>query len=150
MNREELEELTKVQLIEHAEVAGVKILQPDSKGTIIDKILGEYKAPEKVSDKPKANQELPPLGALYDLQGNRVDGRKFKLLIYSTESDKSDVDLIFNGHNIRIQRNKEVIVDEAFIGILNDAVIETIQQDPDTGKQTAQTVMVYPYKAIAC
>lgn len=147
MNREELEELTKDALRDHAEAMGVKVLVLDSKGTMIDKILGEYKAPEKIVPKDEA---MSPLGALYDLQGHKIDGKRYKLTIFSTESDKSDVDIIVNGHNIRVQRNKEVVVQEAYVNALRDAVIETVIQDPDTGIRTPQKIMVFPHTAIAC
>ena len=99
MKREELEELTKDQLREHAEVAGVTVLALDSKGTLIDKILGEYVAPEKKSAKASEDTKREiPLGALYDLQGNKINAPLYEVEIYNTESDKSDVDIIVNAH----------------------------------------------------
>ena len=90
MNREQLEELSKKELIEHAEVQGVKITaQIDTKGTIIDKILGDYRPSTKV-----AEPQEPKLGSLHDLQGNKIKTAMYKLTIFSTENDKNDVDLI--------------------------------------------------------
>ncbi len=145
MKREELEELTKDELREHAETMGVKVLVLDSKGTMIDKILGDYRAPTKA----KA-QEMAPLGALYTLDGQKVEGKRYKLTIFPTESDKSDVDLIVNGHNIRIKRGVEVEVMEPYIEVLRNAVIDTIVQDQDTGVRTPQRMMIFPHTAIAC
>jgi len=43
---EELEAMTKNELREHADVQGVTLGALDSKGTIVDKILGEYVPPK--------------------------------------------------------------------------------------------------------
>ena len=148
MNREELEELTKDQLRDHAEVAGVTVLALDSKGTMIDKILGDYIAPEKKSTKASedAKREIP-LGALYDLQGNKINAPLYEVEIYNTESDKSDVDIIVNGHNLRVQRGKTVVMMEPYVQVLRDAVIETVTKDPDTGVEEAVKHMCYPHTA---
>lgn len=153
MKRDDLEAMTKVELVEHAEVSGVKLGSLDSKGTMVDKILGEYNPPAKPKEeerKVKMQKDAPdiPMGALYDLKGNRVSGRKYKLKIHATEQDSSDVPLIVNGHNIIVKRGFEVIVDEAYVNILRDAVVETMVQDPDTGVRTAVSRQVYPYQAI--
>ncbi len=148
MKREELEEMTKDQLREHAEVAGVTVLALDSKGTLIDKILGEYTAPEKKAARSTEDTKKEiPLGALYDLQGNKVVAPLWEVEIYNTESDKSDVDIIVNGHNIRVQRGKKVIMMEPYLQALRDAVIDTVTQDPDTGEETKVKHMCYPHTA---
>ena len=145
MNRQELEELTKAELQEHAEVSGVKLGALDNKGTMIDKILGDHVEPKTAK---KKEEKLSPLGALHTLQGERVNGRKYKVKIFATEAEKSDVDLICNGHNLRIQRGQEVVIDEAYVNILRDAIIQTIVQDPDTGVRSVQERMVFPHQAI--
>lgn len=147
MTRDELEAMTKADLKEHAEVSGITLAALDSKGTMIDKILGEYTQPEKA--KPKyENEKLPPTGALRTLQGELVDGKRYRVTIFSTQDDKSDVDLIVNGHNIRVQRNKEVVIQEAYVDVLRNAVIDTVVQDPDTGIRSPQRMMVYPHQAV--
>jgi hypothetical protein len=45
MKREDLEAMTKDELREHAEGQGVELAALDTKGTMVDKILGEYVAP---------------------------------------------------------------------------------------------------------
>lgn len=152
MNRDELEAMTKAELVEHAEVSGVKLLALDSKGTMVDKILGEYAAPAKPKEeerKIKMQKDAPdiPMGALYDLQGKRVIGRKWKLKIHATQEDSSDVPIVVNGHNIIVKRGFEVIVDEAYIKVLENCVVETVVQDPDTGVRTPMSRQVYPYQA---
>jgi len=150
MKREELEAMTKNELREHAEVVGITLGALDTKGTIVDKILGEY-VPPKESEKKVAKvpeEKLSPLGRLCTIQGQPVNGKKYRLTIFATESDKSDVDIIVNGHNIRVQRNKEVVVDEAYVEVLKNAVIDTVVQDPDSGVRSPQRMMVYPHTAI--
>ena len=146
MKREELEELTKDALREHAEVAGVTLLALDSKGTIIDKILGEYTAPAKKADKD--SQKEIPLGALYDLQGNKINAPLYEVEIYNTDSDKSDVDIIVNGHNIRVKRGYKVIMMEPYVQVLRDAVIDTVTKDPDTGIEQSVKHLCYPHTAV--
>ena len=146
MKREELEELTKAELQEHAEVQGIKVLVLDSKGTMIDKILGEYKQEEKPKAK-SGNAPMPPERGLYDLQGNKINAPMWNLTIMSTENDSSDVDIIVNGHNIRVQRNVEVQVAQPFIEALRNSTINTNVQDPDTGKMMPRQIMIYPHQA---
>lgn len=153
MKREELEAMTKVELAEHAEVQGVKLGSLDSKGTMIDKILGEYKEPstEKRSKSGmKMQKDMPdiPLGALYTLDGKKVEAPLYRVVIFSTESDKSDVPLVVNGYNIIIKRGHEVLIMEPYVDILRNAVIDTVVQDPDTGARTQQRMMVYPHQAV--
>ena len=144
MTREEYEEMTKDDLRAVAEERGVRLMALDSKGTMIDKILGvAVPAAEK---KPEVKE--PPLGALYTLQGEKVASRKYKLTIFATETDKSDVDLIINGHNLRIRRGEEVIVAEPYVDLLRNAVIDTTIEDPDTGKRHPQKIMTHPHTAV--
>lgn len=143
MTREEYEEMTKDDLRSIADEQGVKLLALDSKGTIIDKILGVVKQEEK-----KIEVKEPPLGALYTLQGEKFVGKKYKLTIFATENDKSDVDLIVNGHNLRIRRGEEVIVSEPYVDLLRNAVIDTTIEDQDTGKRHPQKIMTYPHTAV--
>lgn len=147
MKRYELEEMNKEELIEHAKVQGVELGPDDKKGTMIDKILGEFKGESKPA--PKVDKTaLPALGHLHTLAGVKVDAPKFRVTIFATPDDKSDVDLIVNGHNVRVQRGKEVILMEPYVEVLRNAVIDTVVQDPDTGARTASRMMVYPHQAI--
>jgi hypothetical protein len=153
MKRYEREAMNKEDLREHATVAGITLDEEDSKGTMVEKILGEYVAPAKPVEKakvpPRAPEEkLSPLGKLHTIDGKPVNGKKYRLTIFATESDKSDVDIIVNGHNIRVQRNKEVVVDEAYVDVLRNAVIDTVMQDPDSGQMSPQRMMVYPHTAV--
>lgn len=146
MKREQLEELDEATLREKAAALGVDIHQRNNKGTIIDKLLANH---ADTDDKPKkqANAAMPPLGALYDLAGNRIESRMWKLKIFSTETDKNDVDLIVNSHNIRVKRDVEVIVAEPYIEVLRNAVIETVRQDQDTQKRIPMQIQQYPHQA---
>lgn len=147
MNREDLEAMTKPELVEHAKVQGIELDAAEKKGTMVDKILGEHKAgPEKAA--PRAEDRLPALGKLHTLDGSPVTAKKYRVTIFSTESDKSDVDIICNGHNIRVKRGVEVIMLEPYVEILRNAVVDTVEQDPDTGVRMAQRRMVYPHQAI--
>lgn len=150
MKREELEAMTKDELREHAEVAGVDLGSLDTKGTMVDKILGEYVAPVNAKPKtaPRVEERLSPLGHLHTIDGKPINGKKYRLTIFATEQDKSDVDIIVNGHNIRVRRGVEVVVDEAYIEVLRNAEINTAVQDPDTGVRSPQRMQVYPHTAV--
>jgi hypothetical protein len=60
-------------------------------------------------------------------------GKKFRVTIHSGEDkgDKGDVFLAHNFHSVLIQRDKEVVLDEKFVNVLNDSVIHTITKDED-------------------
>ena len=147
MKREELEEFSKKELIEHAEVQGVKInAQLDTKGTLIDKILGEHKP----TTTAKAKHIEPKLGSLYDLQGNKIEAKMWKLTIFSTESDKSDVPIIVNGHNFIVKRDVEVEIPEPYIEVLRNSMITTTRQDPDDGRSVPVNIMNYSHQAQPC
>lgn len=150
MKRYELEAMSKDDLIEHAKAMGIELSDEDKKMEMIDKILGENTQPVETKPEIKKQKDAlpPPIGYLHDLNGKRINGRKFKVKIFSTESDKSDVDLIVNGHNIRVKRNQEVILDEAYVEVLRNATIETVVQDPDSGVRIPQTIQVYPHQAV--
>lgn len=139
--------MTKAELVEHAKVQGLELDALDKKGTMVDKILGENKA-VPASEGRRAEEALPALGKLHTLQGERVDAKKYRVKIFATETDKSDVDIICNGHNVRVKRGVEVILMEPYVEILRNAVVETVEQDPDTGVRIAQSRMVYPHQAI--
>lgn len=150
MTREEYEELTKADLVSIADERGIKIdLQLDKKMTIIDKLMGMHQG-EGSEVKPAKAKDVkePPLGHLYDLNGVRWVGRMFDLEIFATEQDKSDVDIIVNGHNLRVKRGEKVRVPEPYVEVLRNAVIETIVEDQDSGKRYVSKVMTFPHTAV--
>lgn len=148
MTRDELEAMTKDQLREHAAVQGVTLLALDSKGTMVDKILGDYVAPAKAVVQTGPDEKLPAQGKLRTLDGKLVNAPLYDVEIFATESDKSDVDLVCNGHNLRIKRGEKVRIMEPYVEILRNAVVETVEQDPDTGVRTSARRMVYPHSAV--
>lgn len=148
MTREKLSEMTKDELREHAQVQGVSLEALDTKGTMIDKILGEHVAVAKPKKSTGNEPRMPALGRLHTLDGKPVDAPRYKVTIFATETDKSDVDLIVNGHNIRVKRGIEVVLMEPYVELLRNAVVETIVQDPDTGARSPSKRMVYPHQAV--
>jgi hypothetical protein len=59
--------------------------------------------------------------------------KKYRVTIHSGEDkgDKGDVVLIHNFKQIMIQRDKEVVIDERYVGVLNDSVIHTVAKGED-------------------
>mgnify|MGYP006319268175 CR=1 FL=1 len=104
------------------------------------------KAAENVSSRAK-EERLPNQGSLRTLQNQSVSGQKWEVMIYADQNDKGDVDLQVNGFNIRIRRGEKVIIDEAFVEVLRNAVIETTQWNPETNTRTPTQRMVYPFQA---
>lgn len=143
MNRDELAEKTKQELMAIGTEQGLSFTPANSKGDMIDAILG---APVKIAEKAA---DMPPEGRLYSLDGKPASGRKFKVTIHATEQDRGDVFLSVNGHGMYVKRNHEVTLDEAYVDVLKNAVIDTFTKDPDTGKVQKITMMHYPFSAIA-
>ena len=140
MNRSELMEETAKTLREQAEAAGHEVPANMNKGDIISLILGEVIK--------QVNKALPPeKGGLYDMAGKSIKGRKFKVTVFSTESEKGDVKLAVNGHQIVIKRDVEVEVDEAWVEVLKNATAVNKQTDAD-GKVTTTATMNYPFSAV--
>lgn len=72
--------------------------------------------------------------------------KMYKLTIHSGEGDGDKGD-VFLGHNyaaILIQRDKEVIVNEHYINVLKDTVIETVVRDGE-GKDRHIKIPTYSY-----
>jgi hypothetical protein len=152
MKRYELEAMSKEDLVEHGKAMGIEILPEEKKGVMVDKILGEHVEKPEIKQessgiKKQPDKQPPPMDRLYDLNGKPIIGRAYKVKIFSTESDKSDVPLVVNGYNCIVKRNVEVTLSEPFVEVLRNATIETIVQDPDTGVRTPQTIQVYPHQA---
>lgn len=142
MTREDYEELTKDELKGVAEEKGITLLALDSKGTMIDKIMGEKPAKEV------KRQKEPPLGALYSLDGKKVDAATYEVEIFATDNDKSPVDIIVNGHNIRVNRGQKVRMLAPYVEVLRNAVVDTIIQDQDTGERSSSKQLMYPFSAM--
>lgn len=75
-------------------------------------------------------------GSVMPQPGDPRVGRKFKVTVHPTESEKGDIDVQVNGHNIRIQRGIEVVIAEPFLKALQNTVIESFVLDPE-GKRDA-------------
>jgi len=152
MKRHELQAMTKEELQAHARVMGLNCDPEDTKNSMVDAILaGDPERQREAEVRVKGAQarvKEPPQGALYTLDGKKVSGRKFEVEIFATQNDTSPVDLIVNGHNIRVQRGKKVIMDEAYVEVLKNAMIDSVIQDPDTGVRTPQKIQVYPHSAV--
>lgn len=96
---------------------------------------------------PITNERLPQVGSLRTLDNQPISGRKYRVTIYGDQNDKGPVDLSIMGYNIRIKRDEEVIIDEAYVEVLKNAVIETMQWDQDTNTSHMTRRMVYPFQA---
>lgn len=145
--REQLEEMTKPELIEVAKERGLTVDPQGKKGNIVDALLsGQNMTVDPEAKKKMVEGKDIPLGALYDLQGNRIKGWLYELEIMDSEQDHSPVPIIVNGHNIIVQRGKKVIVQEAYIEALRNAVIETRVQD-ESGEWHASRRFAFPFQA---
>lgn len=74
----------------------------------------------------------------------KIEPKKVKLTISSTDDDKSDVTLAHNHRHILIKRDEPVIVDECFLEVLKHSVIETTVKDED-GKNRSVKIQRYPF-----
>ena len=90
---------------------------------------------------------LPKEGALRALDGSLAGSRKMRVTIMATETEKEDVKLGVNGHLVLIKRGMPVVIDEAYVEVLRNSTIDTIAQDPDTGKKVAVQMQRYPFTA---
>ena len=144
MTKDELNELTKPELIKHAETIGIKLTPVDNKGDMVDKILGI----NNVRDMPKRDANMPVEGSLHTMQGEKVTGlNMFKVTIYADETERGDVPIAVNGHLIKIQRGKEVIISEPYLEALKHSAIETQRFDQETGKMVPTSRLSYTFTA---
>lgn len=75
--------------------------------------------------------------------------RKYKLTIHATpEGDKSAVFVSVNDNPVLIKRGVEVTVKESVVKALQDAVVDTVTKDPETGKETPVKYHRYPFTAM--
>lgn len=90
--------------------------------------------------------EGPRFDKLRTLDNEVVSGKKYKVKIFTDERDSAGhVDLAVNGYNIRIRRGEEVIVDEAYVEVLKNAVVTSFRYDPDTNLRTPIERPMYPF-----
>ena len=139
MNRDELNEMTKPELIKLGLENNLNLTPAENKGSMIDAIISGKK---KIPDAP-----MPIEGRLLTLDGSAVPEQKFKVTIHASEHERGDVFVGVNGYGINIQRNKEVILGAHYLEVLKNAVIETITHD-DTGVEQPMTITRYPFTAM--
>lgn len=142
MTREELEAKTRPELFEICRDDGIKASNADTKEDLVAKLAADD-LPKKQPDKP-----MIPEGKLLTLDGKKINGRKYRVTIFATEQDKADVAMSINGYAIKIQRNKETILDECWLENLRNSMISTVEQDPETGAMVPVTRLTYPHQAI--
>lgn len=72
---------------------------------------------------------------------------KVKVTIYSGEDagDKGDVFLAHNFRSVLIQRDQEVEIDECYLDILKNTVVETTVKDKDSGKESVVRIPRFAY-----
>lgn len=72
---------------------------------------------------------------------------KVKVTIYSGEDagDKGDVFLAHNFRSVLIQRDQEVEIDECYLDILKNTVVETVVKDKDSGKESVVRIPRFAY-----
>lgn len=152
-------ERTRGELFALCHDMGIKTSASDTKIDLILKLEGD---PTKADiplipdgklklggDPPKqADKPLIPEGKLMTLEGKKINGKKYRVTIFSTEQDKSDVVMSVNGYAIKIQRNKEVILDQCWVEVLQNSMISTVDQDPETMAMNPVTRLTYPHQAI--
>lgn len=101
----------------------------------------------EIAARRAVEEKLPTVGKLRTLDDKPIAGRKFKVVIYGDQNDKGPVDISVNGYNIRVKRDEEVIIDEVYVEVLKNAVIETQVWNQDTNTSTISRRMVYPFQA---
>ncbi|MGI0034319.1 MAG: hypothetical protein ACRD98_00425 [Nitrososphaera sp.] len=163
MTREELETKKRGELFVLCKDVGVTGQTSDRNEDLIQRILGaqgmegqllnearstEPQEPQETPRKKQADKSMIPEGQLLTLDGKKIKGRQFRVTIFSTETDKSDVLMAVNGYGISVQRNKEVVLDECFVEVLKNSVITTTEQHPDTGVTVPVTRLTYPHQAV--
>jgi hypothetical protein len=109
--------------------------------------------------RPRKNGEIEPSGpedekapqdaggGAFDLNAEKraASGEiQHRIRIHRTETETGDVDLIVNGHNLRIQREKEVVIAERYLHVLQNAISETFETKFEMrgGLEVAVTVPV--------
>lgn len=142
MNRDQLNELTKIDLMKLGEEHGMKLSPIQNKDAMIDTILGEPTLKPKIPDGP-----MPADRKLVTLDGEPLSGKKFKVTIMSTETNKDDVFIGINGYGIKVARNKEVTLHECQLEILKNAVVTTEAWDDVNEVMVPFTYSTIPFTA---
>lgn len=99
-----------------------------------------------------AGRESPAEAAKAEAMIRQPDqSRLYKLTIFPTsENDRGDVFIGVNGYAYTIQRGKEVVVPQAVVDVLNNAVITTMRYFPDEPGKKPEPMQIhnYPFSAV--
>lgn len=156
MTRTELEAKNKTELLALAAALGFEGMTPaTSKADMVAQLLGlapKEDDPELAAEKAIAADErknpVPREGKLRDLQGNAVKCKKVRIMILATEQEQGDVKLSLNGHMLQIKRGVEVEIDEPYLGVLRDSIVQTVQWNSETNQRTAMQIQRYPFQVM--
>lgn len=148
MNRKELERKNKTELIALGVSLGFQFTPAMSQADMVDSLSGAPDAPAAAAPAVQEEAALPQEGKLCDLQGNVIKCRNFRVTIMATEQDKDPAKLSVNGHMMLVRRGVEVVLAEPYVEVLKAAVINTVQEDPTTGKMAAVQIQRYPFMAM--
>ena len=105
--------------------------------------LQAAKLAEAAAKADERKNPAPKEGALRSLDGKAVSGRKYWVTILNQEGEVGDVKLGINGHMLQIKRGVPVLIDEAYLGVLENTVIETRGEENGS---PAQKIQRYAYQ----
>lgn len=97
---------------------------------------------------PQSKRPLVPEGQLLTLDGQKINGKKYRVKIFATEDGKEDVCMAVNGFAIQMKRGQEYVLDECFVEVLRNAQINTTEQDQETLQFYPVSRLVYPHQAV--
>lgn len=178
MDRNELEGKSKSELVTLGQGAGLSVTPAMNKPQLIDMLLangavevvspaqqlanivanaddpeeGAKQAARLAEAAAKAEERKNPApkeGALRSLDGKLAGGRKFRVTIMATEGETGDVKLGVNGHLVQIKRGVPVVLDEAYVEVLRNTVINTVHHNDNGERSVVQAVSIQrlPYQA---
>lgn len=172
MDRKELEGKTKPELLAMAGNLGFSVTPALKKDDLVGMLAGAAPSPaaalaemvanaddpdaaaaqaarmaEAAAKRDEARNPLPKEGALRTLDGTPTAGKKWRVKVLATETETGDVPLGVNGHMIQVRRGVEVVIDEAYVEALRNAIIDTTAKDAD-GVLRTQQVQRYPFTAV--
>lgn len=173
MERKDLEAKSKADLLKLGESLGFAVTPAMNKAEIVTMLAGAPSAPLSAqlsdmvanADDPEAAAQqaakmaeaaakaderrnpVPREGALRTLDGSPAQSRKYKVKILAYEGETGDVDLGVNGHLIRVKRGVEVILDEAYVHVLQNSVVDTVREDENSVRHGHQ-FQRYPFTAM--
>lgn len=173
MTRTELEAKNKTDLIALGATLGFALTPATSKNDMVNQLLGMAPAPADPSIQPDTapmaapvdmtkdgepvlpativrdnGKGLPALGKLRTLQGQMVPTDKVKIKILATDTEHGDVKLSLNGHMLQIKRGVVVEIERAYLGVLNDSIVQTYSQNTETNVKTPMEIQRYPYQIV--